>query len=155
MANYKTKLQKGDKAPDFICKNENGVNVTLKEFKDKKLILYFYPKDKTPSCTNEAVNLSDNYSSLKAKGYEVLGVSADDEIMHGKFIKKHDLPFSLLADTDRKVISDYDVWGEKKFMGKIFDGIIRTTFIIDEKGTIERVISDVDTKNHAKQILNN
>ena len=127
----------------------------MKEFKDKKLILYFYPKDKTPSCTNEAVNLSDNYSTLKAKGYEVLGVSADDEIMHGKFIKKHDLPFSLLADTDRKVISDYDVWGEKKFMGKIFDGIIRTTFIIDEKGTIERVISDVDTKNHAKQILNN
>lgn len=155
MANYTTKLKKGDKAPDFNCRNEKGDKVTLKEYKDTKLILYFYPKDKTPACTNEACDLRDNYKTLKENGYEVLGVSADDEIMHAKFIKKYDLPFSLLADTDKQVIKDYDVWGEKKFMGKVFDGIVRTTFIIDTEGKIERVITDVDTKNHTKQILNN
>ena len=113
MANYTTKLEEGDKAPEFSCKDENGKTVTLRDFRGKKLILYFYPKDKTPSCTNEACNLSDNYSVLKSKGYAVLGVSADDEIMHGKFIKKYDLPFSLLADTNKKVITDYDVCGMK------------------------------------------
>lgn len=155
MANYQTKLKAGDTAPDFNCNNEKGEVLSLKNYKDKKLILYFYPKDKTPSCTNEACDLRDNYKKLKENGYEVLGVSADNEVMHEKFIKKYDLPFPLLADTDMKVIKDYDVWGEKKFMGRIFDGIIRTTFIINEKGKIERVINDVDTKNHAYQILNN
>ncbi len=155
MANYTTKLKKGDKAPDFNCRNEKGNTVSLNEYKGSKLILYFYPKDKTPSCTNEACDLRDNFKTLKANGYEVLGVSADNETMHEKFIKKYDLPFSLLADTDMQVIKDYDVWGEKKFMGKVFDGIVRTTFIIDTEGKIERVITDVDTKNHTKQILNN
>lgn len=153
MANHSTGLKKGDKAPDFRVNDQDGNLVSLKDFKGKKLVLYFYPKDDTPTCTTEACNLRDNFAVLKKKGYAVVGVSADDEKKHAKFIKKHSLPFQLLADTEMEVIKAYDVWGEKKFMGRIFDGIIRTTFIIDEKGKIEKVISDVKSKNHAEQIL--
>ena len=115
--------------------------------------MYFYPKDNTPGCTVEACNLRDNYATLKKKGFAILGVSADDDKKHLKFIEKYDLPFPLLADVELKVIKAYDVWGEKKFMGKTYDGIIRTTFLIDEKGKIEKVITAVATKNHAEQIL--
>ena len=153
MANHTTGLKEGDKAPDFNIKDQTGKNVSLKDFKGKKLILYFYPKDDTPTCTTEACNLRDNFSAFKKKGYAVLGVSADDEKKHNKFIKKYDLPFQLLADTEMKVIKAYDVWGEKLFMGRLFDGIIRTTFIINEKGKIEKVIKDVKSKMHSEQIL--
>jgi peroxiredoxin Q/BCP len=153
MGNHTTGLKEGDKAPDFKAKDQNGKVVSLKDFKEKKLVLYFYPKDNTPGCTVEACNLRDNYSTLKKKGYAVLGVSADEEKKHLKFIEKYDLPFPLLADTDLKVIKAYDVWGQKKFMGKTYDGIIRTTFVIDEKGKIEKVITSVDTKNHTEQIF--
>jgi len=153
MKNHTTGLKAGDKAPDFKGKDENGKLVSLKSFAGKKLVLYFYPKDNTPGCTVEACNLRDNYSGLKKKGYSILGVSADEELKHLKFIEKFDLPFSLLADVDLKVIKAYDVWGPKKFMGKTYDGINRTTFVIDEKGKIEKVITDVKTKNHTEQIL--
>jgi peroxiredoxin Q/BCP len=153
MVNHTTSLKAGDKAPDFKAKDQNGKIVSLKDFSGKKLILYFYPKDDTPTCTNEACNLRDNFSGLKKKGYAILGVSADEEKKHLKFIKKYDLPFQLLADTDMKVIKAYDVWGTKQFMGKIYDGINRTTFVIDEKGKIEKVITDVKSKEHTEQIL--
>ena len=155
MKNHTTGLKAGDKAPNFEAKDQNGKTVSLKEFAGKKLVLYFYPKDNTPTCTVEACNLRDNYGALKKKGYSILGVSADDEKKHLKFIEKFDLPFQLLADVDMKVIKAYDVWGKKQFMGKIFDGINRTTFVIDEKGKIEKVITDVKSKNHTEQILNN
>lgn len=153
MKNHTTGLKAGDKAPNFEGKDESGKLVSLKSFAGKKLVLYFYPKDNTPTCTVEACNLRDNYSLLIKKGYSILGVSADDETKHLKFIKKFDLPFSLLADADMKVIKAYDVWGQKQFMGRIFDGINRTTFVIDEKGKIEKVITDVKSKNHTEQIL--
>jgi thioredoxin-dependent peroxiredoxin len=153
MTNHITHLKVGDKAPEFSAKDQDGNVISLKEYKGKKLVLYFYPKDDTPSCTNEACNLRDNFSDLKKKGYAIVGVSADEEKKHKKFISKYDLPFSLIADTDKKVIEAYDVWGEKKFMGRVFDGIVRTTFVIDEKGKIEKVITDVKTKNHTEQIL--
>jgi len=154
MANHITGLKVGDKAPGFNTKDQNGKVVSLKDFKGEKLVLYFYPKDDTPTCTNEACNLRDNFSELKKRGYTVLGVSADEEKKHLKFIKKYDLPFQLLADVDMKVIKAYDVWGEKKFMGRVFDGIVRTTFIINREGRIERIITDVKSKQHAEQILN-
>ena len=141
MKNHTTSLKEGDKAPDFSVKDQNGKTVSLKDFAGKKLIIYFYPKDDTPTCTNEACNLRDNFSLLKKKGYIILGVSADEEKKHLKFIKKYDLPFQLLADVDMKMIKAYDVWGTKQFMGRIFDGINRTTFIIDEKGKIENLSS--------------
>ncbi|MGZ4059166.1 MAG: thioredoxin-dependent thiol peroxidase, partial [Bacteroidia bacterium] len=122
MVNHTTSLKAGDKAPDFSAKDQNGKTVSLKDFNGKRLIIYFYPKDDTPTCTNEACNLRDNFSSLKKKGYVILGVSADEEKKHLKFIKKYDLPFQLLADVDMKVIKAYDVWGTKQFMGRIFDG---------------------------------
>jgi peroxiredoxin Q/BCP len=153
MANHTTSIKEGDKAPNFKGKDQNGKVVSLKDFTGKKLVIYFYPKDNTPGCTVEACNLRDNYSRLKKKGYEILGVSADDETKHLKFIEKFDLPFSLIADVDLKVIKAFDVWGEKKFIGKTYDGINRTTFVIDAKGKIERVITSVDTKNHTEQIL--
>ena len=153
MVNHITSFKEGDKAPDFKCEDQNGKIVSLKDYKGKKLVLYFYPKDNTPGCTVEACNLRDNYATLKKKGFAILGVSADDDKKHLKFIEKYDLPFPLLADVELKVIKDYDVWGEKKFMGKTYDGIIRTTFLIDEKGKIEKVITAVATKNHAEQIL--
>ena len=153
MKNHTTSLKAGDKAPDFKAKDQNGKIVSLKDFEGEKFILYFYPKDDTPTCTNEACNLRDNFSDLKKKGYTIIGVSADEEKKHLKFIKKYDLPFQLLADVDMKVIKAYDVWGTKQFMGKIYDGINRTTFVIDEKGEIEKVITDVKSKEHTEQIL--
>ena len=148
-----TTLNEGDKAPDFSGVDENGNKLSLADFFGKKLILYFYPKDLTPGCTVESCNLRDNYNDLLKTGFDVVGVSADDEKKHLKFIDKHDLPFHLLADVDKKVINDYGVWGPKKFMGKVYDGIHRTTFIINESGMIEKVIKKVKTKEHTEQIL--
>ncbi|MGB0404363.1 MAG: thioredoxin-dependent thiol peroxidase [Salibacteraceae bacterium] len=148
-----TTLKAGDNAPNFKAKNENGVDVSLSDFAGKKLVLYFYPKDMTPGCTTQSCNLRDNYNLLLKQGYEVLGVSADSEARHQKFIAKHELPFSLLSDEDHTVLNAYGVWGPKKFMGKEYDGIHRTTFVIDEKGVIEEVILKVKTKEHTAQIL--
>lgn len=148
-----TKLKKGDKAPNFSCIDENENLISLSEYKGKKLVLYFYPKDSTPGCTTEACNLRDNYKAMQKAGYEILGVSADTSKKHQKFIEKYSLPFHLLADVDRKVIEAYGVWGLKKFMGREYDGIHRTTFVIDEKGIIEDVIEKVVTKAHAEQIM--
>ena len=148
-----TKLKIGDNAPDFCVLNENNDKISLSNFKGKKLILYFYPKDSTPGCTAESCNLRDNYSELHDLGYDVLGVSADNSASHKKFISKNELPFHLLSDTEKEVIKAYDVWGPKKFMGKEYDGIHRTTFVIDEKGVIERIFTKVKTKEHTAQIL--
>ncbi|MDP3930156.1 MAG: thioredoxin-dependent thiol peroxidase [Bacteroidota bacterium] len=147
-------LQAGDKAPAFSVKNEKGETLSLKDFKGKKLVLYFYPKDDTPGCTAEACDLRDNYEQFLNNGYAILGVSPDNATKHQKFIDKYELPFSLLADEDHAVSIAYGTWGEKSMYGKKYMGILRTTFIIDEKGTIEKVIEKVDTKKHAKQIMN-
>jgi len=146
-------LKIGDKAPVFTAKNQQGDSVSLSDFSGKKVILYFYPKDMTPGCTAESCNLRDNYTLLQKEGFEVLGVSADDEKKHQKFIDKYELPFTLLADTDKKVCEAYGVWGLKKFMGREYMGINRVTFVIDEKGTIIHIINKVKTKAHAEQIL--
>ncbi len=146
-------LKEGDKAPAFSAKDQDGNTVKLSDFKGKKVILYFYPKDDTPGCTTQACNFRDNFSTLQAKGYEVIGVSPDPEAKHQKFIGKYDLPFTLLADTDHKVLNAYGVWGPKKFMGKEYDGVHRTTFVIDEKGKIEQVILKVKTKEATAQII--
>ena len=148
-----TTLKAGDKAPDFSGLNEKNETISLNDFKGKKLVLYFYPKDMTPGCTTQSCNLRDNYDILLKQGYEVLGVSADSTKRHIKFIEKYDLPFSLLADEDHTVLNAFGVWGPKKFMGKEFDGIHRTTFVIDENGTIIEVIGKVKTKEHIEQIL--
>ncbi|HMR44434.1 MAG TPA: thioredoxin-dependent thiol peroxidase [Saprospiraceae bacterium] len=148
-----THLREGDKAPDFKGINEKGDLVSLRDFKGKKLALYFYPQDNTPTCTTEACNLRDDYSILKKRGIEVLGVSPDSPRKHGNFIKKFDLPFSLIADEDLSIIKAYGIWGPKKFMGREYDGVNRTTFIIDEKGKIEKIIDKVKSKSHAQQIL--
>jgi len=149
MASIKT----GDKAPEFIGKDQNGKTISLSNFKGKKVVLYFYPKDNTPGCTAEACNLRDNYGTFRKLGYEIIGVSADPEKSHVNFIEKYQLPFPLIADTDKSIIKAYGVWGRKKFMGREFDGILRTTFIIDESGIVEKIIIKVDTKNHASQII--
>lgn len=146
-------LKIGKKAPDFSAKNENGETISLSDFKGKKLVLYFYPKDDTPGCTAEACNLRDNYKVLLKQGYAVLGVSPDTEKKHRKFIDKYNLPFSLLADTDQKICNDYGVWGEKMMFGRKYMGVLRTTFIIDEKGIISEIIDKVDTEEHTAQIL--
>ena len=151
-------LKVGDKAPEFDIKDQNGKVHKIADYQGKKVILYFYPKDLTPGCTVQSCDLRDHYESLIKDGFEVVGVSADDEAKHQKFIEKHKLPFNLLADTNRDVLNRYGVWGEKKFMGKTYDGIHRTTFIIDEKGVIESIINKVKTKIHTEQIraeLNN
>lgn len=148
-----THLKEGDQAPPIEGKDQNGNQVSLGDFKGKKLVLYFYPKDNTPGCTTEACNLRDNYEALQEKGFEILGVSTDNEKSHQKFIKKNDLPFSLIADTDKQVVNAYGVWGKKKFMGKEYNGTHRTTFVIDENGKIEKVFSKVKSKDHANQIL--
>lgn len=147
------KLKEGDKAPAIKGKDQNGKPVSLADFKGKKVILYFYPKDDTPGCTKEACNFRDNYSMLKKKGFEVIGVSVDNEKSHQKFIQKYDLPFTLLADDDKKIVNDYGVWGKKKFMGREYMGTNRVTFIIDEGGRIEKIITKVDTADAAKQVL--
>jgi peroxiredoxin Q/BCP len=148
-----THLKEGDKAPDFITKNEMGKEVKLSDYLGKKVILYFYPKDDTTGCTKESCNLRDNYQLLRNKGFIVLGISNDDEKSHQKFIKKYSLPFNLLADTNKDVVNKYGVFGPKQMFGKDFDGIYRTTFIIDEQGIIEKIIKEVDTENHTNQIL--
>jgi peroxiredoxin Q/BCP len=153
MGNHTTKLKIGAKAPDFKGKDENGNDISLKAFTGKKVVLYFYPKDDTPGCTAQACNLRDNYKLLLKNGYVIIGISADDEKKHKKFKEKYKLPFPLIADVDMKIIKKYDVWGEKQFMGRTFDGIIRTTFVIDENGKIEEIITKVDTKEHTAQIL--
>lgn len=146
-------LEEGQKAPAFIAKDQNGDTVTLEQFKGKKVVLFFYPKDNTPGCTAEACDFRDNYQGLKAKGIEVLGVSVDDEKSHQKFITKHNLPFTLLADTDQKIVEAYGVWGEKNMYGKKYMGTNRTTFVIDEEGNIVHIIRKVDTKNSTAQVL--
>lgn len=147
------KLKEGDKAPDFKLKDQDGKTLSLKDYKGKKLAIYFYPKDDTPGCTAESCNLRDNYSVLKKKGYEVIGVSADNEKSHKKFATKFSLPYSLLADTEKEMVQNYGVWGEKTLFGRKYMGIIRTTFIIDENGKIEKIINDVETEDHTKQVF--
>ncbi len=147
-------LKIGDKAPDFTTKDQVGNIIKLQDYYGKKLILFFYPKASTPGCTMEAKNLRDNYNELLNKGYQILGVSADSEKRQKNFCTKNELPFSLLADIEKEVINSYGVWGPKKFMGREYDGIHRTTFIIDEQGIIENIIEKVKTKDHTNQILN-
>lgn len=142
----------GKKAPAFSALDENGNTIGLDTFSGKKLVLYFYPKDDTPGCTAEACSLRDNYQDLLNKGYAVLGVSPDDSKKHTKFIAKYSLPFSLLADTDQTVCNAYGVWVEKSMYGRKYMGVARTTFVIDENGTLIEIIEKVDTKNHASQI---
>lgn len=146
-------LKQGESAPNFKGRIQDGSETSLSDFAGKRLIMYFYPKDLTPGCTVESCNLRDNYEALKAKGFEILGVSADDEKKHQKFIDKHNLPFPLLADTEKEVIESFGVWGLKKFMGKEYMGINRSTFVIGSDGKIELVIDKVKTKNHTEQIL--
>jgi thioredoxin-dependent peroxiredoxin len=141
-------LKMGDKIPEIFMNSDYYKNV-----KGKKIVLYFYPKDNTPGCTAEACNLRDNYSTLKKMGYEIIGVSADTEKSHINFIRKFDLPFALISDSDKKIIEAFGVWGEKKMYGKTYMGILRKSFIIDEEGIIVRIIEKVDTKEHVKQIL--
>ncbi len=148
-----TNLKAGDKAPDFTGLDENGNSISLSDYAGKKLVLFFYPKDNTPGCSDEVCNLRDNHTALKKKGYELLGVSPDSQKKHQNFIKKFDLPFPLLADTEKTVINAYQVWGPKQMFGKKYEGVYRTTFLIDEKGKIEEVIQKVKTKAHAEQIL--
>lgn len=149
-----THLKVGDTAPDINSIDQNGDKITLEQFKGKKVILYFYPKDMTPGCTAQSCNLTENYSELQAKGYEVLGVSCDSVKRHQKFIEKYNLAFSLVSDEEKKVVEDYGVWGLKKFMGREYMSITRTTFIINKKGIIEDIIEKVNTKEHTSQILN-
>ena len=148
-------LNVGDKAPELLGHDENGNEVRLSDFKGRKLVLYFYPKDLTSGCTTEACNLRDNYEGLRNGGYEVLGVSVDDEKKHQRFIAKHELPFHLIADTEKQLVEQFGVWGEKKMYGRTYMGTLRTTFIIGEDGTIERVITpkEIKVKDHAAQIL--
>jgi len=147
------KLKEGDVAPAINALDQNGNPVSLKDYKGSRIILYFYPKDDTPGCTAEACNLRDNFDELLKKGYKIIGVSADNSNSHQKFARKYNLPFPLIPDTDKKILNEYGVWGRKKFLGKEYDGIIRTTFIISPEGLIEKIISDVKTKDHSAQIL--
>ncbi len=146
-------ISAGDKAPDFRAKDQNGNPISLADFKGKKLVLYFYPKDDTPGCTAQACNLRDNLPALSAAGYQVIGVSTDDEKSHQKFIAKYNLNFPLIADTDRKVAEAYGVWQEKSMYGRKYMGMVRNTFIIDENGVITAVIEKVKTDAHTAQIL--
>jgi peroxiredoxin Q/BCP len=146
-------LKAGDKAPDFTANDQNGKTVSLADFKGKTVILYFYPKDDTPGCTAEACDFRDNYQSLAGKGFEVIGVSTDDEKSHKKFETKYSLPFPLIADTDHNIVEAYGVWAEKNNYGKKYMGTVRTTFIIDADGNIQQVINKVDTKAASQQVL--
>ena len=148
-----THLKAGDKAPNFEVPDQNGNIIKLSDYKGKKLVLFFYPKASTPGCTAEACNLSDNYAKFTSKGYDVLGVSADSQKRQANFKEKYSFPYPLLADENKEVINAYGIWGPKKFMGKEYDGIHRTTFIIDENGILEDVITKVKTKDHTNQIL--
>jgi peroxiredoxin Q/BCP len=146
-------INEGQKAPDFTANDQDGNKISLSQFAGKKVVLYFYPKDSTPGCTTEACDFRDNYQGLTAQGIVVLGVSADDEASHQKFIAKHNLPFPLIADTDRKIVESYGVWVEKNMYGKKYMGIARKTFLIDEAGTVIHIIDKVDTKNATAQVL--
>lgn len=146
-------LKSGDKVPNFKVNDQDGNSVSSEDYKGKKWIVFFYPKASTPGCTNEVCNLRDNYEELQKQGYELLGVSADSEKRQKNFKEKYKLPFPLLADESKEVLNGFGVWGPKKFMGRTYDGIHRMTFIIDETGTVERVIDKVKTKDHAAQIL--
>ncbi len=146
-------LIEGISAPVFTAKNQRGETITLDQFKGKKVVLYFYPKDDTPGCTKEACNLRDNYNMLIDKGFEVVGVSPDNEASHQKFVEKYQLPFHLLADTDKSIMKAYGAWGEKNMYGKIVQGVLRTTYVIDENGVIIKVFKKVQTDAHSEQIL--
>lgn len=148
-----THLQPGDKAPPFTASDQDGKKVSLKDLKGKRIVLYFYPEDDTPTCTVQACNLRDNYALLKKNGYTVIGVSPDDPKKHTGFRKKFDLPFTLLSDPDHKMITAYGVWGEKNLYGRKYMGLHRTTFVIDEKGIIERIFLRPKNKAHAEEIL--
>ncbi len=147
-------LKEGSKAPGFEGIDQNGKELRLSDFIGKKVVLYFYPKDNTPGCTAEACNLRDNHDSFLKKGFVVIGVSPDSEKSHKGFSGKYSLPFPLIADTSKRILNDYGVWGEKKMYGKSYQGVIRTTFVIDEKGIIEKIITKVDTAGHTEQIFN-
>jgi peroxiredoxin Q/BCP len=146
-------LKEGDKAPDFTAKDQNGKTVSLADYKGKNVILYFYPKDDTPGCTAESCNFRDNYQSLLSKGFEVIGVSTDDEKSHKKFETKYSLPFTLIADNEKQIVEAYGVWVEKNMYGKQYMGTARTTFIIDSNGIISHLINKVDTKDSSQQVL--
>jgi peroxiredoxin Q/BCP len=148
-----THLKEGDKAPIFKGIDQEGKEVSLSDLKGKKVILYFYPKDMTPGCTAQACNLRDNYDALLKKGYAVVGVSTDGEKSHQKFAEKYELPFPLLADDSKTIVMQYGVFGEKQMMGKTYDGVFRTTFLINENGVIDKIIAKPDTKNHTEEIL--
>ncbi len=148
-----TTLKSGDNAPQFESVDQDGNSIKLSDYKGKKVVLYFYPKDNTPGCTAESCNLRDNYDQLLKNGYVVLGVSTDNEKSHRKFIDKYELPFPLVADTDKSVHQLYGTWGEKSMYGRKYMGTFRTTFVIDEEGKIEEVIEKVKTKDHTSQIL--
>jgi len=146
-------LKEGDQAPGFTAKDQNGKTVSLSDFKGKNVILYFYPKDDTPGCTAEACSFRDNYQSMLSKGFDVIGVSTDDEKSHKKFETKFSLPFTLIADTDKHIVEAYGVWVEKSMYGKKYMGTARTTFVIDGEGIIKKVIDKVDTKNSSQQVI--
>ncbi|MCT4637031.1 MAG: thioredoxin-dependent thiol peroxidase [Bacteroidales bacterium] len=146
-------LNIGDNAPDFVIKEENGAEIKLSDLKNNKIILYFYPKDNTPGCTAEACNLRDNFDVLSENGFRIIGVSPDSLTSHDKFRTKHNLNFDLVSDGDKEIMNAYGVWGLKKMYGKEYEGVIRTTYIINESGKIDNVIAKVKTKDHAKQIL--
>lgn len=145
-------LKEGDKAPNFSGIDQNGESLSLDMYKGKKVILYFYPKDNTPGCTDEACNLRDNYNDLLDKGLDVIGVSPDSKDSHKKFIEKFDLPFRLISDPEKVILNNYNAWGEKKMYGKSYDGVLRKTFIISENQTIEKIFEKVKTKDHTNQI---
>ena len=148
-------LKRGDKAPEILGVDQTGKEIRLSDFAGSKLILYFYPKDNTPGCTAQACSLRDEYAVLRGKGYEVLGVSVDSTASHRKFIEKYDLPFNLISDSDKTLSEQFGTWGEKKLYGKPYMGMLRTTFLIDENGIIEKIFTpkEVNTKEHGKQVL--
>jgi len=146
-------LKEGDLAPAISARDQNGELITLEEYRGRKVVLFFYPKDNTPGCTAEACDLRDNYSRFLEQGYEIVGVSADSEKSHQGFITKHQLPFRLISDPELKVLKDYEAWGEKKLYGKTYMGILRKTYIIDKDGYVEKIIEKVLTKEHSKQIF--
>lgn len=148
-----TTLKEGMPAPAFQGVDQNGETVSLDQFKGKKVVLYFYPKDNTPGCTAEACNLRDNFDQFREQGFEIIGVSPDSEKSHQNFIAKHELPFRLLSDPDKEILKAYGAWGEKKMYGKTYEGVLRSTFIIDEKGNIEKIFKKVKTKDHTNQIF--
>ena len=146
-------IKEGSKAPAFKGVDQHGNTVSIADFKGQKLVLYFYPKDDTPGCTAQACNLRDNYKALQKKGLQILGISVDSVKSHEKFIAKYDLPFSLIADEDKKIVDKYNLWGQKKFMGRTYMGTTRTTFLIDGAGMVRHIIEKPDTKDHTKEIF--